>query len=64
MNENCFKNVEELPLTLTANDLAPINIMLPLIASVYLSPLNEFLKQGGYEPKPIWSHRFNEINIS
>ncbi len=22
MNENCFKNVEDLPLTLTANDLA------------------------------------------
>ncbi len=36
---------------LLRSDLAPINIMLPLIASVYLSPLNEFLKQGGYEPK-------------
>ncbi len=36
---------------LLRSDLAPINIMLPLIASVYLSPLNEFLMLGGYEPK-------------
>ncbi len=38
-------------LELIESELVPSEIILPLVASVYLSPLNEFLKMGGYEPK-------------
>ncbi len=39
--------------TLLDSDAAPKEILYPCLASVFLAPLNEFLKQVGYEPKYI-----------
>lgn len=36
-------------------DFIPHSVMLPCLALVFLSPLNEFLRRGGYEPKFILS---------
>ena len=41
---------EAVKASLRLKDVAPLEISVPLLALVYLSPLNEFLRQAGCEP--------------
>ena len=52
--KNDARRIEAIQATLDLVKIAPHRIILPLLALTFLSPLNEFLKEAGYEPRFVY----------